>query len=47
MVCYGISGVVNGSWANDTFLNSRRKNEVEAQVEFTLKIMKRARVTCY
>ena len=25
--------------ANNTFLNSFRKNEVEAQVEFTLKIM--------
>ena len=31
--------------ANDTFLNSLRKNEVEAQVEFTLKILERARVT--
>ena len=34
--------------ANYTFLNSFRKNEVEAQVEFTLKIMEKAsRVTCY
>ena len=34
--------------ANYTFLNSFRKNEVEAQVEFTLKIMERAsRVSCY
>ena len=33
--------------ANNTFLNSLRKNEVEAQVKFTLKIMERARVTCY
>ena len=32
---------------NSTFLKSLRKNEVEAQVEFTLKIMERARVTCY
>ena len=31
--------------ANDTFLNRLRKNEVEAQVEFTLKILERARVT--
>ena len=33
--------------ANNTSLNSLRKNEVEGQVEFTLKIMDRARVTCY
>ena len=34
--------------ANYTFLNSFRKNEVETQVEFTLKIMEKAsRVTCY
>ena len=33
--------------ANNTFLNSVRKNDIEAQVEFTLKIMERARVTCY
>ena len=33
--------------ANNTFLNSFRTNEVEAQVEFTLKIMERDRVTCY
>ena len=29
--------------ANNTFLNSLRKNEVEARVEFTLKIMERAK----
>ena len=29
--------------ANNTFLNSIRKNKVEAQVKFTLKIMERAR----
>ena len=29
------------------FLNSLRKKEVEAQVEFTLKITERARVTGY
>ena len=29
--------------ANNTFLNSLRKNEVEARVEFTLKIMERTR----
>ena len=33
--------------ANNTFLNSLRKNEGEAQVEFTFKIMERAMVTCY
>ena len=32
---------------NNTFLNSLRKNDVEAQVEFTLKVMERARVICY
>ena len=31
---------------NNTFLNSLRKNDVEAQVEFTLKVLERARVTC-
>lgn len=29
------------------FLNSRRKNEVEAQVDFSLKVTKRTRVTCF
>ena len=33
--------------ANNTFLNSFRTNEVEAQVEFTIKMMERARVACY
>ena len=33
--------------ANNTFLNSLRRNKGQAQVEFTLKIMERARVTCY
>ena len=32
---------------NNTFLNSLRKNDVEAQVAFTLKVMERARVRCY
>ena len=32
---------------NKTFLNSVRKNDVEAQVEFSLKVRERARVTCY
>ena len=35
------------SKANNTFLNSFRTNEVEAQVEFAIKIMERARVACY
>ena len=33
--------------ANNTFLSSLRKNDVEAQVEFTSKVMESARVTCY
>ena len=28
-------------------MNSLKKNDVEAQVEFTLKVIERARVTCY
>ena len=32
---------------NNAFLKSLRKNNVEAQVEFTLKVMERARVTRY
>ena len=32
---------------NNTFLDSLRKNDVDAQYEFTLKVMERARVTCY
>jgi len=32
---------------NNTFLNNLRKNEVEAQVEFTYKVRERARVTCH
>ena len=31
--------------ANNTILNSPRKNDVESQDEFTLKVMERARVT--
>ena len=33
--------------AINTFLNSLRKNDVEAKVEFTSKIMESARVTSY
>ena len=33
--------------ANDMFLNSLRKNNIEALVEFRLKVMERAWVTCY
>ena len=33
--------------ANNTFLSSLRKNDVEAQVEFTSKVMESARVTGY
>ena len=32
---------------NKMFFNSLRKNDVEAEVEITLKVMERARVTCY
>ena len=28
-------------------MNSLRRNDVEVQVEFTLRVLKRARVTCY
>ena len=35
------------SKANYTFLKSLRKKESEVQVEFTLKLMERAMVTCY
>ena len=38
---------LNYNKANKTFLNSLRKNDVEAQVEFTLKVMEKAKVTCY
>ena len=33
--------------ANDTFLNGVRKNDVEAQVEFSLKVKEKTRVTSY
>ena len=33
--------------ANNTVLNSLRNNDVEAGVEFTLKVIESARVTCY
>ena len=29
------------------FLNSDKKNDVEAQVKFSLKVKERPRVTCY
>ena len=32
---------------NNTFLDSLRKNDVDAQSEFKLKVIERARVTCY
>ena len=38
---------LNYNEANDTFLNSPRTNNVEVRVEITLKVMERARVTCY
>ena len=33
--------------ANSALLNSVRKNDARAQVEFSLKFTERARVTCY
>ena len=33
--------------ANNTFLNSRRKNDVRNEVEFTFNVMERTSVTCY
>ena len=38
---------LNYNKANNTFLISLRKNDVEAQVEFTIKVMERVRVTSY
>ena len=33
--------------SNNTFSNSVRKSDVEAQVEFSFNVTERARVTCY
>ena len=33
--------------SNNTFLNSVRKSDVEAQVEVSFNVTERARVTCY
>ena len=44
--CNILTGLIY-SKANNTSFNSRRKNDVEAQVEFTLKVMERVKVTCY
>ena len=47
---YIISNIFPGlsyNTANNTFFNSLGKNDVEVQVEFTLKVLERARVTCY
>ena len=41
----GLSPGLNYNKANDTFSNSLRENYIEGQVEFTLKVMERARVT--
>ena len=38
---------LNYNKANNTFLISLTKNDVEAQVELTLKVMERAMVACY
>ena len=44
--CYIFPGLSYNK-ENNTFLNSVRKNDVEAQLEFSLKVRERARVTCY
>ena len=45
----GVTAVCHLSFnkENRTFLNSLKNNDFEAQVEFTLKVMERARATCY
>ena len=46
--CINISSGLSYNYqANNVFLNSLRKDDVEAQVEFTLKVMESARVTFY
>ena len=45
-VIYSLGSVTTRQFYN-TFLNSPRKNNVEDQVEFTLKLMERARETGY
>ena len=37
--CNIFLGLNSYNWANNTFLNSLRKNDVEAQVEFMFKAM--------
>ena len=41
----GISPRLSYNKANNAFLNSARKNHVEAQVKFSLKVTERARIT--
>ena len=45
--CNIFLGFTSYNKASNTFLNSLRKNDVEAYVEFTLKVLETARVTCY
>ena len=42
-----IDVILSYNKANDTFFNSLRKNDVDAQVKITVKVMERGRVTCY
>ena len=42
-----IDVILSYNKANDTFFNSLRKNDVDAQVKITVKVMERRRVTCY
>ena len=42
-----IDVILSYNKANNTFFNSLRKNDVDAQVKITVKVMGRGRVTCY
>ena len=42
-----IDVILSYNKANNTFFNSLRKNDVDAQVKITVKVMERGRVTCY
>ena len=42
-----IDVILSYNKANDTFFNSLRKNDVDAQVKITVKVTERRRVTCY
>ena len=42
-----IDVILSYNKANNTFFNSLRKSDVDAQVKITVKVMERGRVTCY